>query len=406
MRIAVFPGIFPSLSETFVLNQITGLIDRGHTIDLYPAERANASLHHPDVDRYDLLGRIRYVPEPPPATGLRRASLRLGLDLLRRKSLLPLRVLHPKYRRSGSRAHLLLEATRFPSGPAYDVLYAPFGPNGLRVARLRSLGILSGALAVSFMGYDLTQVPRRHGPRVYDLLFRQAALCLPCSETARQQLLALGAPPLGTVVHRLGIDCGRFAFAARRPPEDGPVRLLSVARLVEKKGLAYAIRAVAALPPEQAVRYDIVGDGPLRGKLDALIDALGARDRIRLLGPRDTDGVRAAMQASHLFLAPSVTAENGDSEGTPVVLMEALASGLPVVTTLHSGIPELVIDGRTGRLVAERDAGALTAALTDLLATPDAWAAYGRAGRSFVEAHHDIDALNDRLVARFEQLSA
>lgn len=406
MRIGVFLGTFPALSETFILDQLIGLIDRGHTLDLFPSARSDEPVHHSAIDHYGLRQRVRYVPAYPASTDRVRTALRLGLALLFRGSATPLRVLHPRYRRSGSRLPLLQEAADFPKTGPYDVLYAPFGPEGVRAARLKRLGVVSGALATAFLGYDLTQVPRQRGPGCYDLLFEEAAALLPCSETGRQRLLGLGAPADRIAVHRLGVDLHRFAFSPRTPPRDGPLRILSVARLVEKKGIAYGIRAVAALPDDLDVRYEIIGDGPLRADLEREIRSGGAGDRVRLVGPRDTRGVQAAMRTAHLFLAPSVTASTGDTEGIPVVLMEALASGLPVVSTRHSGIPELIIDGETGRLVPERDVEALTDALTAMISTPTCWPSYGTAGRAFVERHHDMHTLNDQLAARLEALTA
>jgi colanic acid/amylovoran biosynthesis glycosyltransferase len=161
---------------------------------------------------------------------------------------------------------------------------------------------------------------------------------------------ALGAPRGRIVVHPTGIDVRHFAFRAPTPPADGePLRLVSVARLREKKGVSYAIEAVGRLRATGVpVCYEIAGDGPLRASLEQQVAAAGLGDTVRLRGALPQAEVRALMERSHLLLAPSVVASDGDEEGVPSVIKEALAVGLPVVATRHSGIPEIVIPGRRG----------------------------------------------------------
>jgi colanic acid/amylovoran biosynthesis glycosyltransferase len=146
------------------------------------------------------------------------------------------------------------------------------------------------------------------------------------------------------------------------------------------------------------VRYAIVGDGPLRARLEAEVAARGLGDVVQLRGAMPHLEVRDLIARSHLLLAPSVVAADGDEEGLPTVIKEAMAVGLPVVATRHSGIPEIVIDGETGRLVAERDDEALAGAVRDLLAARERWGAYAASGRAHVEREYDIETLNDRLV--------
>jgi colanic acid/amylovoran biosynthesis glycosyltransferase len=112
------------------------------------------------------------------------------------------------------------------------------------------------------------------------------------------------------------------------------------------------------------------------------------------------------LHRAHLLIAPSVTAADGDQEGTPVAILEALASGLCVISTWHSGIPELVEDGISGRLVPERNVFALSSAIDELVQSPEAWVKMGLAGRRRVEERHDINELNDQLVQLYERLLA
>jgi colanic acid/amylovoran biosynthesis glycosyltransferase len=230
-------------------------------------------------------------------------------------------------------------------------------------------------------------------------------LFLPVSEVFRQRLIDLGCDPAKVFVHRMGIDCGRFTFRARSPADDGVTRLVSVSRLVEKKGIEYAIRAVAALTRRgRRIVYTVIGEGPLGQHLADLVTGLGAGDSVRLVGKKPQPEVIAILDSSHLVVAPSVVAADGDVEGTPAVLMEAMAMGLPAIATRHSGIPEVVEDGVSGMLVPERDVEELAGAIAQMADHPERWPAFGRAGRERVLEQHNIETLNDSLVATYRRV--
>ena len=144
----------------------------------------------------------------------------------------------------------------------------------------------------------------------------------------------------------------------------------------------------------------------MRNELTQLIAQLNVGGHVQLLGWRAQEEVTKLMEDADIFLAPSVMSENGDQEGTPTVIMEALARGLPVLSTLHSGIPEVVQDGESGFLVPERDTAALAEKLEYLAGHPEIWGEMGRTGRAWVEAHHDINKLNDRLIQLYERVWA
>jgi colanic acid/amylovoran biosynthesis glycosyltransferase len=219
-------------------------------------------------------------------------------------------------------------------------------------------------------------------------------------------LIELGCDERKVIVHRAGVDTARFEYRPRTR-KSGPVRLLTIARLVEIKGIDYAIHAVAnAMKRGQDLQYKIAGDGPLRNSLEGLIEKLGVGDKIKLLGWQDQEGVIGLLREADILLAPSVTGGDGNQEGIPVVLMEALAQGIPVIATRHSGIPELVRDGEAGFLVPERDSEALGDKLVYLIEHPELWSEMGRRGHNYVKEHYNIDRLNDRLVEVYRQLQA
>ncbi len=411
MRIAFVVGQFPLLSETFVLSQITGMIDRGHQVTVFAHRPTPKGKIHPDVTRYELSRVTCYWPPSP--RSLRELSS-LSLRLARRlaswaasKRLAGLgallRSLDPRLPGTGIElAQMALVALE--AGP-FDVILCHFGHVALEVERLRELGAITGKLVTVFHAYDLTVLLGEQGEGVYEQLFRQGDLFLPISRHWKQRLTDLGCPQERLAVHHMGIDTGRFPFAERRLEAGEDVTLVSVARLVEKKGLEHAIRAVATLRDRKLpVSYTIAGDGPLRAQLQGLTRELGLDREVKLLGPIDQDEVGRLLSKADVLVAPSVTAKNGDQEGIPVSIMEGMALGLPVVSTWHSGISELVDDGVSGYLVPEGDSDMLADRIGRLIAEPQRRADMGHAGRRIVERDFDVDRLNDQLADRLESL--
>lgn len=407
LRIAVFVHEFPALSETFVLNQITGLIDRGCDVTVFANARRPDSLEHGDIRRYDLMertcylemaeNRARRVVDALSLIGRyrRRAPrwIRRSLDVLR-------------YGREAWSLKLLFWTIRLVERETrYDVVYCHFGPIGRTASFLREIGVLQGALVTAFHGVDVS-ASLRLSPRLYDHLFAHGEVFLPVSHYWAGRLQAHGCDPDRIAVHRMGVDLDRFRFRQREPAADGAIRLLSVGRLVEKKGIEYALRAVA-VAAGQGVRlhYTIVGDGPLRSPLEALAEELGLRDMVTFWGWREQAEVAAEMYRNDVLIAPSVTDRQGDMEGIPVTIMEAMATGMVVVSTRHSGIPELVRHRESGLLVNEAEIDAMAAAIAQLSQNHALRDKMGRAGRAIVAAQFDTGTLNTRLLQLFEGLT-
>ena len=156
------------------------------------------------------------------------------------------------------------------------------------------------------------------------------------------------------------MNVSKYSFQAKKLSHGETVKIITVARLVEKKGLEYSIKAVAKVFKSYPnIEYYLVGDGELRPKLLQLIKFLGLGEKVKLLGWMDEEEVRRLYQDTHIFILSSVTASDGDMEGQGLVLQEAQAMGLPVLSTLHNGIPDGVLDGKSGFLVPEKDVDAL-----------------------------------------------
>ncbi len=400
MRIAFFLNEFPALSQPFILNQITGMIDRGHEVDIYAAQRFPTDKCHPQIASYGLLAKTRFFSDVP-ASYLERLLKAIGLTLSRgvwRRPGLVLRAMAVSNDgRTGLNMRLLYWALALADRGPYDVIHCQFGTLGPRALKLKELRATNGRIITSFRGYDVNRV-LADTPSYYDQLFRNGSLFLPVSKSLADRLLSAGCPADRMEILHSGIDCGRFIFSERHKSKEEVTRLLGIGRLVSKKGWVYAIEALAeARSAGRDIHFTLVGDGELRDQVESSIDKYRLRDSVTLLGWCDHDEVTQLLRDSHILIAPSVTTEDGDQEGIPNVLKEAMATGLPVLSTWHSGIPELVEDGVTGYLVPEADVERLSERLIHLCDHPEQWPGMGRNARQKVEAEFDTEKINNRL---------
>lgn len=408
MNIACIVNNFPVLSQTFILNQITGLIENGHEVDIYAAPSNELKIHS-DIKKFNLIQHTYYfsIPSKNHVVTLLR-SLRLTLVNSWKYPILINWLFNGiNYTKQLSLPAWLIPYIVLPflSTKQYDIIYCHFGPNGLKGALLKKLGLTKGKVVTTFHGYDITKYVEKSNHNPYQHLFEVGDLFLPISEHWKKKLIDLGCDEKKIIVHRMGVDCQKFSFTPRYPSSDGKVRIVSVARLVEKKGIEYGIRAIAKLAKaNQSIEYNVIGDGPLRSDLQELIKQLNVENTVKLLGWKEQDEVVEILNKSHVLLAPSITSQDGDQEGIPVVLMEAMAMGMPVVSTQHSGIPELVQDKVTGFLAPERDIDNLANKLSYLIEHPELWLEMGKAGRKHIEEYYNIHKLNQQLVNIYQQL--
>lgn len=409
MKIGYLVGEFPRLSETFIVDEIKEHRHNGVdliVIALFPPASDAATLNLGDADI-----SIRYVFR---SSGRLLRLERLWLAFLSLATQWRLwRVLVDA--RFGSKsdrmnilglAYCLREVAR---QGHIDVLHCHFGTRAHLAAALQSLGLVDAKIVTTFHGFDLSAHLKRKGRDHYQLLFRFGSLFLPISDSWARTLRELGCDPSRTEVHRVGVDCTLNEFRERRldPRANAPVKLISVGRLVEKKGHAYTLRALAHLRqtrPELSVTLDIIGDGELTGALRQEAAALGVDDIVQFHGGLPHAQTLSLLEEASIFILPSVTAKDGDMEGIPVSLMEAMARGMPVISTYHSGIPELVEDGVSGFLVPERDVAALAGAIQRTVENAAKWPEIGRAGRRTVQHDFNRQTLGLQLIEHYRTL--
>jgi colanic acid/amylovoran biosynthesis glycosyltransferase len=270
-------------------------------------------------------------------------------------------------------------------------LHARYGPAGLDLlpfARKNRLPLIT-----SFHGFDASKRVRQN--QLYRIklkrLFREGNAFTVVSNHMKQRLVQLGCPAKKIILIRSGIDLRKFPMQPPQPVIDDRFRLLSVGRLTEKKGMDTLIKAFALVHshyPHAALT--IVGDGEEKQKLRQLIGKYGLWQHVKLMGAKPHDVVQRELARCHLFVIACKTAKNGNQEGIPNVLMEAMATGRPVVSTYHAGIPELVEHKQTGFLVPERSPSKLAEMIIQVLSERSTWPELVARAREKVERQHDI----------------
>ncbi|SFD93012.1 glycosyltransferase [Roseivivax sediminis] len=275
-----------------------------------------------------------------------------------------------------------------------EVILAEFGTQALAVA---PLGAEMGLPVFSyFRGTDASKHLRsRRIRRAYRLMMPHLAGIVSVSQFLLDNLAAAGVTHPNAHVIPSGVDVRRF-----RPGDKRPGSCLAVGRFVEKKAPLTTLRSFAeATRDHPEARLDFVGDGPLLAPAQRLAEDLGVAEKVTFHGARPHEFVRKQLESAQYFLQHSVTAKDGNTEGLPTAIQEAMAAGCITVSTRHAGIPEAIDEGETGFLVPEGDAPGFTTAIARAFAISDPAAMAVRA-RSVAETRFD----NDRLLARLEDV--
>ena len=265
------------------------------------------------------------------------------------------------------------------------LIHARYGLAGVELMKVKKkLGV---PMLTSFHGFDLpAKINLRDSyQRKLPTLFRIGDRFTVPSRQMKRLLIRRGCPARKISVQYSGIDLRKFSYK-KRPKKTKGIRLLAVARLNEKKGLTYLIKAFKSVhktyPHSNLV---IVGDGPERSKLRSLIKKLNLKKHVKLKGDLPHTKIAKELKRADIFCLPSVTTKEGNQEGIPNAIKEAMASGLPIVATKHGGIPELISQNKEGLLVKERDIQALTSRILKLIENPKMRIAMGKRGRTKIK---------------------
>jgi glycosyltransferase involved in cell wall biosynthesis len=389
---------YPRLSETFIAQEIRALQLRGLEIEIVSLRHPTDKHVHP-IHR-EIAAEVNYLPEY-----LYQEPLRVLRCWWKARKLPGYAAAFRQWIADFRRDRTSNRGRRF--GQAC-VLAAELGGN----ARRLHAHFLHTPAAVAYYTHLMTGIPWSCSAHAKDIWIspewekreKLASMdwLVTCTEAGYRHLREIAAEPRKIALVYHGLDFARFPAPPEKPVKrDGPFTLLSVGRLVPKKGFTGLIEALGRLPKEIDWRFRQVGGGPLKDKLEAEARRLGIAERIEWLGAQPQDVVLGEYRNADLFVLNCRIAEDGDRDGLPNVLMEAQSQRLPVVSTTVSGVPELVIEGETGLLVPPDRPEALAAAVLGLLRDPDRRARMAEAGFRRVHAHFAAQRGIEDLERRF-----
>ena len=416
--VAYIMSRFPKLTETFVLDELVAVDRQGVRIELFPLLRERAEIVHPEALPW--IERAHYLPF------LSAAILRSNVRLLVRHPRRYLGTLAAMIRGTAGSLNFLVGGI----GIFPKVVHAASQMSALGVRHVHCHFATHPALA-GFLIHRLTGIPYSFTAHGSDLHVERRMLCQKIAESAfavtisRSNAAVIAKECGGSVpklqVIRCGVDLRRFRPADERDAAPDatdaptgvttdaelavpgrPASITCIGTLHEVKGQRHLIAALATLA-ERGINVccRFVGDGPDRVELEGLVDKLGLRGSVEFLGQRMRSDVLELLAETDILVAPSVPTSGGKREGLPVVLIEAMAAGVPVVASHLSGIPELVENEVTGLTVPPGDPAAIADALTRLLADRPLRQRLARAGRERIETEYDLDRNAARLVGLF-----
>lgn len=275
-----------------------------------------------------------------------------------------------------------------------SAIHAHFGTTGYECLLYKKMSGLP--LLTTFYGADASSVAALPVWKArYKELFREGNSFLVEGECMKGKLVALGCPEKKISIQRIGLPIEKINYLRRDPKKDsnGNVTFIFCGRFIEKKGLLQVLDAIGRLPTEykKRVLFKIIGDGPQKAIIQSRIKELGLQSQVELLGFLAYDRYIKAMESADIFVHPSVTGADGDSEGgAPTTILEAQAMGLPILASDHADIPNIVAPGKSALLCREGNTDELASLMQNLIEHQDLWPSMSESGRAFVEQFHDI----------------
>jgi colanic acid/amylovoran biosynthesis glycosyltransferase len=381
LRVGYLLKMYPRFSETFIVNEILAHEAAGLPVEIFSLRVPTEGRFHESYAH--IQAPVTYVPANEPKAAQFWAELRQAMRDFPAMS----EILHDEISCEVGELHQALWLARQVRSRGITLLHAHFGTTATTVARLVSR--LTG-LPYLFTAHAKDIFHESVSPADLRAKLSDAAAVITVSEY-NAHYLRQHYGEAAARVQRIynGLHLHKFRYQS---PVDRPARIVAVGRLVEKKGFADLVDACAILVARGCdFTCDIVGDGPLQAPLQSQIEQRGLTDRVRLLGGQPQEEVIRQVQRAAVFAAPCVVGEDGNRDGLPTVLLEAMALGTPCVSTDVTGIPEVLHPGRTGLLVTQHDPQGLALALEQLLGDPALRAQLAATARAQIEANFDIE---------------
>lgn len=355
MKIAVIVDSFPKISETFVVNELIQFEKIGMEYQVYSfhagEEEAVANIEP------KILSKTKFINIPRGIFAQFINLIPVLMSLFSKKPAYLFKTIS-YYLKSkmyfNLRVFYLVDYFLRNNHNDIDFFYCHFGMLGEEISKMCEIIDYDGEIGVLFHGYDISAHAKKHKENSFQILKKRGDYFLPTCEYWKEKLLKDGFDPDKTFVHYMGIDTRKFDFVNKS--NNDTIQIVSIGRLVEKKGFCYSIEAVKRLVNSgEKVEYRIIGEGKMRSILERMIKINHLENYVFLEGAKNQSEVIDYLKKADVLLHPSITADNGDMESMPLSIKEACAVGVIVVATKHGGIPEIIIEGKTGFLAEERD---------------------------------------------------
>ena len=400
MRIGIVTSQFPSLSETFVLNHMVGLIEADHEVDILARFIQKDEGIHPHIQNYNLMDHLYSWGEGEGGKtflcGLRAAWTVLKKDFqVFWQCLKFYKVFQEEFQ-----INIFYPVSCFLKRPAYDIILCHYGFNGNLVIQLKQMGVLHGKVVTIFHGTDIRWGLQKGG-QVYHNLFEDSDKIISISQYNFENLIHFGASTEKVVHIPVGIDVDKFRIVRPWREHKGPHYFLTIARLVKEKSLHIAIEAMAHFKkrnPRMKFKYLIIGDGDLREDLQQQIKELDLEKNVVLLGGLDQNRIIEHLSQADIFLLPSA------NEALPLSLMEAQAGGLPVIASNVGSIRDILVHEESGFLVEPGDPIALVEKIEYCMDHPEKAYEMGKFGQKIMEQRFDTHILNYKLNEMLQEL--
>lgn len=316
LKVAFVVGAFPSVSHTFIINQVADLLDRGVQVEVFTSGRGstrNISERYAAYKMDDLTHELL----PPPSIFRRLfGAVPKAFRLLRANPRSLLRFCNvARFGRSAWSLRLLYRAEPF-AGRKFDVIHCHFGPDAVAFLDIKDVLGIQAPVVTTLYGYDVSSVFRQLPANFYDRLKRECSLFFVMSKNMKKRVVAQGFPEEKVQVLPVSIDVTSYPFCERRNPADKPIELVSVGRFVEKKGFDDLLRALAIVrrKTNRSFRCSVIGGGTLEQQIHDLARSLGLKDVVDFTGPMSIDEIMRLLMEKHIMVQPSKTAANGDME--------------------------------------------------------------------------------------------
>jgi colanic acid/amylovoran biosynthesis glycosyltransferase len=397
LKIAVITGLFPKISETFILTHIAALIDAGHDVTIFARDYKASEDIHPIFHKYNMKNKTVY--RTPVPTGLKKylfipilffKNLRYGLKLIKS--------FHPKFYGSYAlKGYFFYDLLPFIKYKSFDIIHSHFGPNASKMAFIRQFSIMQGKHICTFHGHDLNDHREIKAQYDYKYLFNDLSAAICVVDFIKNKLIQKAANRFPIYKNPVSINTNKFTLKNSFSNGSKPINFITVGRVINWKGQLETVKAFASLKDNYPYTYTLIGDGPDLNKIKTFVKNNNLHDTIILKGSCPQDEVIEELQKADVHILYGLTDQYGNIDAQGTVVQEAQACGTPVIVSYEGGLPEGMIEKETGIIVRENDIDGLKDAITFFIKHPYKIKEMGRAGRQFVKDNYSNEVVYKRL---------